>query len=176
MKKYNRKSQMDLTALAIGLLILGLIVAIGSNILIGMRDNQRTEVATLIATNETVVEASFSSANGDVLTKGWANEVITVGNETGEVILSSGNYTTSIDPVSGMMAFKNASANIYGDNWKVTYSYYDTTDPRYSLPENASLGLGEMGNWFDIIVIVGIAGLVIGLIFLGLGKTSGGSY
>ncbi len=27
-------------------------------------------------------------------------------------------------------------------------------------------GLAEFGNWFDIIVIIGIAGLILGIIFI----------
>ena len=172
----TRKSEVDLTALAIGILVLGIVVSIGASMMISFRDNQRTEVATLTTTNETVTQANFASATGDPLANAWAIGVTKVTNSTGAVTLNSANYTTSIDPVSGIMTIKNATENIYGDGWKVTYNYYDTTDPRYSLPQDASLGLAEYGNWFDIIVIVGVAAVVIGLIFLGLNTKSGGNY
>jgi len=165
-----------LTTLALTVLILGIIVTIGASLMLNLRDNQRADVATLTATNETVTQAQFQTAAGDPLTKAWGVSVKTVINETGHVTLDSANYTTTVDSVSGIMSFKNATENIYGDNWKVTYYYYDTTDPRYSLPNDTAIGIGEFGNWFDIIIIIGIAGLIISLIYLGLGSKSSSSY
>ena len=45
----------------------------------------------------------------------------------------------------------------------------------YNLSNDAAEGLGEYGNWFSILVIVGIAAVILGLIFLAFrpGQTSG---
>ena len=44
----------------------------------------------------------------------------------------------------------------------------------YNLSEDAALGLAEYGNWFTIIVIVGIAAVILALIFMAFGRRGGG--
>lgn len=45
-----------------------------------------------------------------------------------------------------------------------------TNDAAYNLSNAAAAGLGEYGNWFDILVIVGIAAVVLSLIFMAFGR------
>ena len=52
-------------------------------------------------------------------------------------------------------------------------------DTAYNLADAAATGLAEYGNWFDIIVIVGIAAVILALIFMAFGRSGtdiGGSY
>jgi len=42
------------------------------------------------------------------------------------------------------------------------------------LSHNASLGLAEYGNWFTIIVIVGVASVILSLIFMAFGGSRDG--
>ena len=46
-------------------------------------------------------------------------------------------------------------------------------DTAYNLSNAAATGLAEYGNWFTIVVIVGIAAVIIALIFMAFGR--GGS-
>lgn len=48
-------------------------------------------------------------------------------------------------------------------------------DTAYNLANSAAEGLAEYGNWFDIIVIVGVAALILALIFMAFGRQGGGS-
>lgn len=48
-----------------------------------------------------------------------------------------------------------------------------TDDTAYNLANAAAEGLAEYGNWFDIIVIVGIAAVIIALIFMAFGRGGG---
>ena len=45
-------------------------------------------------------------------------------------------------------------------------------DTAYNLADAAATGLAEYGDWFDIIVIVGIAAVIIALIFMAFGRGS----
>jgi len=45
----------------------------------------------------------------------------------------------------------------------------------YNLSQDAATGLAEYGNWFDIIVIVGVAAVVLSLIFMAFGGRTGGT-
>ena len=48
-------------------------------------------------------------------------------------------------------------------------------DAAYNLAGDAALGLSEYGNWFDIIVIVGVAAVILSLIFMAFGRRGGSS-
>jgi len=43
----------------------------------------------------------------------------------------------------------------------------------YNLSNAAATGLAEYGNWFDIIVIVGVAAVILSLIFMAFGQDRG---
>ena len=43
----------------------------------------------------------------------------------------------------------------------------------YNLANDAATGIAEYGNWFDIIVIVGVAAVVLSLIFMAFGRKTG---
>ena len=45
----------------------------------------------------------------------------------------------------------------------------------WNLADDAATGLAEYGNWFKIIVIVGVAAVVLSLIFMAFGRRSGGT-
>lgn len=50
----------------------------------------------------------------------------------------------------------------------------DTTGAAYNVANKAAIGLAEYGNWFKILVIVGVAAVVLSLIFMAFGRSSGG--
>ena len=43
----------------------------------------------------------------------------------------------------------------------------------YNLADDAATGLAEYGNWFKIIVIVGVAAVILALIFMAFGRGAG---
>ena len=46
-------------------------------------------------------------------------------------------------------------------------------DTAYNLSNSAATGLAEYGNWFTIIVIVGVASVILSLIFMAFGGNRG---
>jgi len=44
--------------------------------------------------------------------------------------------------------------------------------PAYNITNMAANGLAEYGNWFKIIVIIGVAAVILALIFMAFGKGS----
>jgi hypothetical protein len=172
-KEEIKKSAVDLTDLAIGIVVLGVVVSIGVTILLEMRDSRLSELPTFTVTNEQVAIPAASTP----LTKVWFNSITSVYNETGNVQLSSGNWTTSVSDVNGQATFTNRTANSgYAQVWNVTYTCYNSSRADFNLPNQAAIGLGEYGNWFKIIVIVGVAAVVLALIFMAFGNkgVSGG--
>ena len=49
-----------------------------------------------------------------------------------------------------------------------------TTNIAYNVSNSAATGLAEYGNWFKIIVIVGVAAVVLSLIFMAFGRNNAG--
>ena len=98
-----KNSAVDLTDMAIGIVVLGIIVSIGANILLNVRDTNYELSATC--------------------------------NETSGI-------TTGCDSA-------------------------------WQLGDSAAIGLAEYGNWFDIIVIVGVAAVILSLIFMAFGRRDG---
>jgi len=45
----------------------------------------------------------------------------------------------------------------------------------YNLADDAATGIAEYGNWFKIIVIIGVAAVVLSLIFMAFGRRAGGA-
>ena len=172
----TKKSSVDLTGLAIGIIILGLVVAIGSVITFNVAKSQITNAATYQTANESVSPTTA----GTVLAKPWVQGINTVYNDSNGVIISSGNYSLSVNSDTGAGSILNSTCKVSTASgsctaWKVTYTAYNTSDPRFSVPNNATVGLASYGDWFKIIVIVTIAAVIIGLIYSQFGKGSGNS-
>ena len=100
--KYEN-SAVDLTDLALGIVVLGVIVSVGATVLLNVRD---THVTNTPGCNETHTEGCGTA---------------------------------------------------------------------YNLSNSAAEGLGEYGNWFKILVIVGVAAVVLSLIFMAFGRASTGT-
>jgi len=170
MKTQIKKSAVDLTDLAIGVLVLGITVSIGAVILTNYGDSRITSLDTGTIVNESAVGTDA----GDPLAQLYFKGVTTVYNDTHDLIPAN-NYTTSVD-ANGVGTITMDGNSVYNASTgiKVTYDYYNLSSPEYSLSHNASLGLAEYGNWFTIIVIVGVASVILSLIFMAFGGSRDG--
>ena len=170
----EKKSAIDLTELAIGVVILGVIVSVGATVLINTRNAQVENLPTYRIVNETVTTVNQV---GDNLGIQWVKSVDVVQNATSGTVLTSGNYTSTVNSGNGVGTIyaTSTSSPFNNTNWNVTYTVYNISDARYTLPNQAAVGITEYGNWFKILVIVGIAAVVLSLIFMAFGRKSGGS-
>ena len=168
-----KKNAIDLTDLALAVVILGITVSIGAVVLTGIRDNQLTNTDTSQVVNESITGNNITGEDLDVT---WVASVNNVTNATDGTIVGAGNYTTTISAIDGTGNINLTAGGAGYNNTAlfVDYTVYNATDPRFSLPNDATAGLAEYGNWFDIIVIVGVAGLILTLIFLAFGGSRGG--
>ena len=167
-KLKNKKTAVDLTDLALGIVILGIAVSIGAAVLVNMRNAQATNAATYSVNGE-VVTPTDAGAN---LAVTWGKSVDYCQNSTGGPVISSGNYSYSVNDGNGIVTLKNLTSSFAHASWKCNYTVYNVSDPRYTVPDKASLGLAEYGSWFKIIVIVGVAAVVLGIIFMAFGNKS----
>lgn len=164
-----KKNAVDLTELAIGVLVLGIVTAIGTKILITQRDSRLTDLDVITVTNESLT--SVASGSTKTLTNVWVSSITGCKNATGGEAISTGNYTTQINSIGqGKITPTAACAEYNGTNWKCDYKYYNTSRADWALADEASVGIGEYGNWFKTIVIVGVAAVVLTLIFMSFGR------
>jgi len=172
----QKNTAVDLTDLAIGILILGITVGVGARILSLFASSQRTNLDVVTTINESTT--LNYTAGADILTDSWVAGISNChGNVTGtseicaaNCSIPAANYTLSIDAVSGLGTITNATATAYNDT-QCTYTWYNTSSRAdYSLATDATTGIAEFGNWFDILVIVGIAGVILALIFMAFGN------
>lgn len=69
--------------------------------------------------------------------------------------------------------------NVRDTNYELSATCNDTSgihtgcDSAWQLGDSAATGIAEYGNWFDIIVIVGVAGVILSLIFMAFGRRDG---
>jgi len=163
----QKKTAVDLTDLAVGLVILGVVVSIGGAVLVNLRDAKLTELSTVQTANES---STFATTISDTLTNKWVKSVDVVVNQTNNYVINSGNYSVNVNAADGTGTISNTTGT-FVNNWKVTYSWYNTSSRAdYVVSNNSAVGLGEFGNWFKIIVIVGIAAVVLSLIFMAFGR------
>lgn len=182
MKEEFRKSAVDLTDLAIGIVVLGVVVSIGATILINIRDNRLTDLATVTTVNETLTTVTET---GERLTNVWVKSVNSCLSAINGTTIPTSQYSTSIDSTTGTatVSFLTGGNATYPNNtnWKCAYTWYNTSRDDWALPNKSAIGLGEYGNWFKIIVIVGVAAVILALIFMAFGgkraeEGIGGSY
>ncbi len=156
-------AQVNLTDLAIGLVIIGIVTSIGAVVLIGVRDARLTSLDTYVTFNETAT--TVTDTVGEVLVNTWGKSVDIVTNVSGSV-LNSANYTVGISDVTGKITITATSGSAANNSdWNVTYTAYNTSRGDWELADDAAIGLGEYGNWFKIIAIIGIAAVILALIF-----------
>jgi len=166
----KRNTAVDLTDLAIGILILGIVVTVGAVIMLKYQSAQISEIDTITThSNITAVPAADVTLGhtgiktvGTVLNSSNLSEVVPANNYSiaTSAIGTNGTINVSVNSEYNVSALT------------VNYDIYDVNDARYALPGDAAAGLAEYGNWFDIIVIVGIAGLILALIFMAFGNRS----
>jgi hypothetical protein len=169
-----KNSAVDLTELAIGVIILGIVVTVGALLLVTMRDTHLTDLSVLTKVNETAVGSNSTGAN---LASSWGKEVLAVTNSSDPAgLLNSANYTTTVTG-EGTLNLKLVDTSLFiGQDVNVTYTYYNTTSRAdWTLANESSVGLSEFGNWFKIIVIVGVAAVVLALIFMAFGNRGSSS-
>jgi len=154
----EKKSAIDLTELAIGIVVLGIAVSIGAVILLNIGKSQIVNAPTYSVINESIPAVS---GNGNVLSTTWVKSVDEVFNESASLPITSGNYTLSVDPNTGIGTVTNTTAIPLYKAWTVSYTVYNVSDPRFAIPNSAQIGLAEYGDWFKILVIVGIAAVLL---------------
>ena len=174
MQTEYRKGAVDLTDLAIGIVTLGIVVSIGAVILINAGNSQVTSLGTYIVSNEAVTVSGLET--GTTLSTTWGQSVTTCNNNSQEGdVINAANYSVSIDSSNGLITMTNLTSEYIDKPWSCNYSVYNVSDPRFSLYQKAAMGLGEYGNWFKILVIVGAAAVVLALIFMAFGSRGSSS-
>jgi hypothetical protein len=177
-RMYIQKKAVDLTDLAVGIIVLAIVVSIGAFVLQTYRNSQATSLPVVSTVNETITGLTDA---GDVFANQWFISLTHCLNATTPYsAVPTTNYTTTVSAVGQGTIYARAGQYNQTDIL-CTYTRYNVSDVRFNIANDAVIGLGEYGNWFKIIVIVGVAAVVLALIFSAFGRgdssaESGGSY
>ena len=163
-----KKSAVDLTDLAIAVLVLGILVTIGADILLNISDNRLTSTTTIEVANESLITVTEA---GETLARDDVSGVSRCINASGAEEINSANYTLSTSGTGRLGTISTTTGSQFNNtDMNCTYNVYNDTQTDVTLAEDAAIGLGEYGNWFDIIVIVGVAAVILALIFMAFGR------
>ncbi len=171
----SKKQAVDLTDMAVGILVIGLVVTIGATVLLNIQAGRLTSLDEVTTTNESFL----ASDGGTTLDNVWYSSLGKITNATDGATIPATNYTITTDANNGIATVDFVASSLHnGSNVFATYNTYNTSRADYALAGSAATGLAEFGNWFNIIVIVGIAAVILSLIFMAFGNRgeSGVSY
>lgn len=149
--------------LVIVLVIVGIVFGIGL-LLLQEFGNQMGDTSTAVA-NESVVptDAGTYLANNYTTTGVYCFNTLGVSrveNASGGELITVGNYT-----VNSLQGYITNTTDYYlGGDWNVTYTYLSGGGNCEGI-DLTEEGLQGIPDWFTIIVIVVIAGLVLGIVF-----------
>ena len=151
----------------IGVVLIGITLVIGMFIASTIQDSIRdsntagayvNESATPTVTGVTLVANSLND--------GSCGTITAVFNTTGGMLISSGNYTqTGCVLINTTSEFPNA--------WKVSYPYSYSADNAASNASGSLVtSLAGGSAWITILIVIGFATIVLGMLTQGLGKSA----
>ena len=165
-------AQTSMQKFIIAIVLVGVTLVIGIFIAATIQDATRSTNTAGSIGNETLTTVSNITAE-TVANAGLNDFAMTIGivtNATDGVVISAGNYTAT---VSGTIIATDAGAisTFNNTNWNVSYTYI------YSGDTNTSTAAGELvtalsggSAWITILVVVGFATIVLGMLTQGLSK------
>lgn len=152
----------DMAPIALLLLVTGIVLGIGADVLTEVGDEVATFDATAATETSIVLNSTATYALVSRADRGGGYGSLTVRNESGAgELLTSANYTFSTSAgtlilVSGS-SYNNTACNL-------TYTYDMFSGIPIAATENATKGMGEMASWFPTIALVLAAAIIIGLV------------
>ena len=156
----------DLAPIGILLVIVGITLGVGAEILKDIKEGQAT---TSSATNETVTVATGTGSTANWATgtdpTACANATAAVPAGVGLAIPGACNIS-----VGGTLSVADLTAT----SINLSYSYY-VEDTFWAATENATLGIGKLASWIPTMGLVIAAAIVIGIVVTAFaGKSSAG--
>jgi len=151
----------------IGVVLIGITLIIGIFIASQFEDTLRTSNTAGAYTNE----SSTPTVGGvtlaaDSLNDGTCGTITVVYNASGGMPITSANYTQSGCTLTN-------TTSTYPNEWLVSYPYSYSADNAAS---NASgdlvISLSGGSAWISILIVVGFATIVLGMLAQGLGKSA----
>jgi hypothetical protein len=155
--KNNRKGQTQLNAITGFVLLLvvsGIVLTIGVHVTDEIRTTVSTESTITDETLTLVLNTPVSMGANDIISITTAENVSNVSN----VLVRDSNYT--LNPFVGTITLLTSDA---AGDWNFTYTFYNNTASS-DAANGSVVALGDIADWFGIIVVVVIAVIIIGLV------------
>ena len=170
-------AQQDMKGFILAIILVGLTLVIGIYVADTMQDSFRTTGTSNNYVNETtaaVTDAGISLAAASELASSCSSTAICV-NATDDMLIPAGNYTISSGCLLTYIGLEDTSG-FNNSVWDCSYSYTFTNDSTSSTASgNLVTSLAGGNSWITILVVVGFAVIVLGMLSEGLGKAAGGA-
>jgi len=167
----------DLKGFILAIVIIGLTLVIGIYVASTMQDNFKTTGENNNYVNETTTAVTHFGVNltaYDELASSCSSTAICV-NATDDYLIPSGNYTLGTNCLLTYIGLED-TGGFNNSVWDCSYSYTFTNESRASTASGTLVtSLSGGSSWITILVIVGFAVIVLGMLSEGLGKAAGGS-
>jgi len=163
----------DMSKFIIGIVIVGITLCIGIFISATLQTNFSAPGTTGSATNESIAKPTTAGitlfASG--LLDGRCGSITAASNGTGGEAIGLTNFTQV-----GCVVHNATDLSPYGSTILITYPY-SYTESTASSNASGSLVTALAGGsaWITILVVVGFAVIVLGMLSSGLGRTAGGA-
>jgi len=164
-------TEQDISKFIVGILILGITLIIGIFIASTLSDNFITTGTVGAGVNETTTPVSAGVyLDAYYLRGGSCGTITAISNASGDTLIVAGNYTQTGCLLQNLtIEFPDT------DSWLVNYPYTYSADTYSS---NASDDLADAltggSAWITILVVIGFAVIVLGMLSEGLGRAAGG--
>lgn len=164
----------DMQKFILGIVLVGITLILGIYIAATFQTMTRTAAVPNTAVNETLTSVSEI---GEILAGasalgGRCSAISICINATDGAVIPSANYT-----LTGCTVYYSGPAGLFNNtNWKCSYSYTFTNETTTSTASGSLVTALSGGTaWITILVVVGFAVIVLGMLSSGLGKAAGGS-
>ena len=140
-----------LLSLVTMLFVIGLIVfifALMGGEFMGVTSLTASDSATVTQTGLTVTDAGVTLTACDGSNQGTVSSVTTAYNESNNVLLSAGNYSTSTCTITALDVVYNNTA------WNVTYTYTYAGNG-WDVVNDTTSSISSVTDWYDIFIVIG---------------------
>ena len=157
-----------MTTLILGIVVIAVTLVIGIYIQASLQTTLDTPNVAVAVVNESALKPTTAGIilAGFYTRDGACGTITAISNGTGGTSIALGNITQN-----GCTYYNASSVAQFGATWLVSYPYTYSADNNASAAAGSSVDALANGTpWLTIIVVVGFAVIVLGMLTSGLGK------
>ena len=154
------KEMNNLALAALAFLLVAIVLSVGADVLQNTSDKFDYSVKNTVAVYDGTSYNLNSSSALQLDNSNLTTDSVVVTNVTGNVVLTSGNYTVNYPSGTVVATLNNESAV------NVSYSYDVYNTANVDSVDNGNMAVGELASWLPTLGLVIAAGFLLSMVFL----------